>query len=261
MNTGLLRRYNKIASSWNGDVYASLRRDDKLREIIKIAKIGEPPKKLDVLEAMCGTAKVGIALKEAIEKSGRTCNLSLLDFSQAMLDQADVAAEKICADVCEMPFACERFDLVITRFGIHDIEKEKQLLAIREVLRVLKKSNHYILVSFCTTSETQSYYNKIANLKDELAGNKGEEDRFFPTEEECLNLLRDAGFRHIEIKNRFSSKIKLQGTGEMPEEKSKLWADFVSKIPNKIKKKMHIQKQANGNFEYDFPVTIFVAEK
>ncbi len=232
-----------------------------LPEIIKAVSIPSLPAIATILEAMCGTAKVGIALKEAIEKSGRTCNLSLLDFSQAMLDQADVAAEKVCADACEIPLDSESFDLVLTRFGIHDIEQTKQLLAIREVLRVLKKSSHYVLVTFCTSSETQFYYNKIANLKDELAGNKGEANRFFPTEEECLNLLSDAGFGRIEIKNRFSSKIKLQGTGEMPEEKSKLWADFVSKIPSKIKKKMHIQKQANGNFEYDFPVTVFVAEK
>jgi len=53
----------------------------------------------------------------------------------------------------------------------------------------------------------------------------------------------------------------LQATGEMPEEKSKLWADFVSKIPSKIKKGMSIEKQTDGTFEYTFPVTIFVAEK
>ncbi|MEI8343451.1 MAG: class I SAM-dependent methyltransferase [Candidatus Moraniibacteriota bacterium] len=232
-----------------------------LSEIAKATNIASLPAEAKVLEAMCGTAIVGIALKEAIEKSGKICELTLLDFSQEMLDQTNITTEKICADACEMPFDCESFDLVITRFGIHDIEKEKQLLAIREVLRVVKKSSHYVLVTFCTSSETQFYYNKIANLKDELAGNKGEADRFFPTEEECLNLLRDAGFRSIEIKNRFFSRIKLQATGEMPEEKSKLWANFVINIPEEIKKEMNVQKQANGNFEYDFPVTIFVAGK
>ncbi|NTV40656.1 MAG: class I SAM-dependent methyltransferase [Candidatus Moranbacteria bacterium] len=261
MNTGLLRRYNKIASAWNGDAYATLRRDDMLPAIIEAVSISSLPQQTKVLEAMCGTAKVGIALKEAIEKSGKHCNLSLLDFSQAMLDQAAVAAEKICADACEILLDSESFDLVLTRFGIHDIEQTKQLMAIREVLRVLTKDGRYVLVAFCSSAKTQFYYNRIANLKDELAGNKDSTDRYFPTEEEYLNLLRDAGFSSIGIKNHFFSRIKLQATGEMPEEKSKLWADFVSKIPSKIKKKMHIQKQANGSFEYDFPVAIFVAEK
>jgi len=229
--------------------------------IIEAVSISSLPQQTKVLEAMCGTAKVGIALREAIEKSGKHCNLSLLDFSQAMLDQAAVAAEKICADACEMPLDSESFDLVLTRFGIHDIEQTKQLLAIREVLRVLKEDGHYVLVAFCSSAKTQFYYNRIANLKDELARNKDSTDRYFPTEEEYLSLLRNAGFQKINIENRFSSQIKLQGTGEMSNENGKLWAKFVSKIPSEIKKKMHIQKQANGSFEYDFPVTVFVAEK
>ncbi len=261
MNTGLLRRYNKIASSWSGGAYATLRRDDMLPAIIEAVSISSLPQQTKVLEAMCGTAIIGIAIKNAIEKSGRVCDLSLLDFSQAMLNQADVAAEKVCADACEMPFACGSFDLVITRFGIHDIKQEKQLLAICEVLRVLKKCGHYVLVAFFSSAKTQFYYNRIANLKDELAGNKGETERFFPTEEGYLSLLSDAGFQKIEIKHHFSSKIKLQGTGEMSDKNGKLWADFVLSIPDKIKKEMGIQKQTDGTFEYKFPVTIFVAEK
>ncbi len=261
MNTGLLRRYNKIASSWNGDAYASLRRDDMIPAIIKAAGISTLPREVKVLEAMCGTAKFGIAVKEAIEEYGKICALTLLDFSQAMLAQANIKAEKVCADVCEMPLPSENFDLVLTRFGIHDLAQEKQIFAIREVLRVLKEGGHYVLVAFCSSTKTQFYYNRIANLKDELAGNKNKEDRHFPTENEHITLLSDAGFKNIEVKKFFYSKIKLQGTGEMSDENGKLWADFISKIPNKIKKKMHIQKQANSNFEYDFPVTIFMAGK
>ena len=257
----LLRRYEKIASLWDGNAYESLRRDGMIPAIIEAVGISTLPREVKVLEAMCGTAKVGIAAKKAIEESGRVCNLILCDFSQAMLDQADVAAEKVCADACEMPFSRESFDLALTRFGIHDIEKEKQPLAIHEVLRVLKKGGHYVLIGFCSSAKTQFYYNKIANFKDELAGNKGNADRFFPTEEGYISLLREAGFQKIEIKHRFSSQIKLQGTGEIPKEKSKLWANFVSKIPSEIKKEMNIRRQADGTFEYDFPATIFVAEK
>lgn len=261
MNTNLQARYNKIAERWNGKAYEGLRRDDLLPEVVKAANLENiSSKNVKVLEAMCGTAQVGIAVKQAIEDLGRTCELTLLDFSEEMLAQANVRARKECCDACNMPFLNENFDRAFTRFALHDIEREKQILVLHEIWRVLKAEGVYVLVAYCTTAKTQSAYNAIVNLKDELAGNKGGSDRFFPTKEEYAKLLKYAGFTSVETTIDFSGTIRYQKTIEMGEA-GKQWAEFVLSLPEEIRDEMGIEIQKDGTVEYQFPATIFVAKK
>lgn len=261
MNTNLRSRYNKIASQWNGEAYKGLRRDDVIPEILKFAEFESTGSTVKVLEVMCGTGKVGCAAKEFLEKLGKDVEMTFLDFSQAMLDQVCAKpARKICSDACNIPFLSNNFDRVFTRFALHDIEREKQILVLHEVWRVLKNEGLYILIAYCTTAKTQSAYNAIVNLKDELAGNKGESDRHFPTKEEYIRLLEYAGFTSVESNFDFSGTIRYQKTAEM-DESGKQWVDFVLNLPEDVKHEMGIEIQQDGTVEFQFPATIFVARK
>lgn len=260
MNTKLRSRYNKIADQWNGQAYAGLRRDDLLPEIVKAANIEQLPKGAKVLEAMCGTGIVGTAVKSEIENTGKKCDLTYLDFSQGMLDEIKTHSRKVCCDACNMPFLTDNFDRVFTRFALHDIEREKQILVLHEIWRVLNEEGMFIFIAYCTTPKTQSAYNAIVNLKDELAGNKGDSERYFPTKEEYAKLLKYAGFSSVETTLDFSGTIRYQKTTEMGEN-SKQWADFVLNLPEDVKNEMGIEIQEDGTVEYQFPATIFVAKK
>lgn len=261
MNTKLRSRYQKIASQWNGNAYEGLRRDDLLPEIVKAAKLEETSKTVKVLEAMSGTGKVGTAVKAELDSLGKNSEMTFLDFSEAMLNEIPVKpARTICSDACDMPLLSNNFDRVFTRFALHDIEREKQILVLHEVWRVLKAEGIYVLIAYCTTAKTQSAYNAIVNLKDELAGNKGDSDRFFSTKEECAKLLGYAGFTSVETTLDFSGTIRYQKTAEMGEN-GKQWADFVLGLPEDVKSEMRIEIQEDGTIEYQFPATIFVAKK
>ena len=261
-NTALRRRYAKIAKYWNGGAYAGLRRDDVMPEIIKAARLNEitvsAPR---VLEAMCGTGIVGGAIKETLEKQNKKCELFYLDFSKEMLEQIITPSEKkFLGDVRQMPFGDQLFERVFIRNAIHDLDKASQIYAYSEVYRVLKPGGIFVLIAFYTNDETQKYYNRLVNLKDELAGNKNNFERYFPTKEEYVGLFRKAGFTEIKNSFDFVGRLAYQNTTELNNETGEKWKSFVLSIPPEIRAAMNI-KIKRGILEYEFPCAIFTARK
>lgn len=265
INLPLQERYNKIAHRWNQEEYAGLRRDDMLSEIIKRSKLDEFENNSDlgvsVLEAMAGTGNVGKAIKEEIEKKDKKCKLHYLDFSESMLKQIEIDSEKFLADAKEMPFPDNSFDRIYIRFGVHDLSKESQPQLFEEIHRVLKVGGVFVLTVYYTEEATQVFYNRIVNLKDELAGYKGDYDRHFPTKDEYEKLLKEAGFQSVESGSDFVGKIKYQKTIELNEKTGEQWKNFVKNMPEDIQQKMGIDLDVDGTVSYNFPATIITATK
>ncbi len=260
INTALQRRYSKIAKFWNNKEYAGLRRDDVMPEIIKNAKLDELGSEPMIFEAMCGTGIVGKAVKEALEKQNKKCNLFYLDFSKEMLKQIATAAKKFLGDARQMPFSDQIFDRVFMRHAIHDIDKNSQEDVFSEVFRVLKNDGMFILIVFYTTDATQRYYNRLVNLKDELAGRKNDFERHFPTKKEYVGLFQKAGFTGISNNFDFVGRIAYQNTTELNNETGAKWKNFVLSMPPRIKTAMDL-KLRKGILEYSFPCTIFTTRK
>jgi ubiquinone/menaquinone biosynthesis C-methylase UbiE len=91
----------------------------------------------DILEAGCGNGNLWHANRERIPPGWR---LTLTDFSEGMIEQArgrlgDLATYRV-ADVQELPFADESFDLVIANHMLfHVPDRERALAEIARVLR------------------------------------------------------------------------------------------------------------------------------
>ncbi len=86
-----------------------------------------------VLDACCGTGELALAAERA---GGRVTGL---DFSERMLERArgkSTAIEWVRADVLEMPFADESFDVVTVGFGVRNVADLERALA--ECARVLR---------------------------------------------------------------------------------------------------------------------------
>lgn len=265
INIPLQERYNRIAYRWNQEEYAGLRRDDVLDDILKRSKFSEVKDGselgVSVLEAMSGTGNVGKAVKKELEKNNKKCRLHYLDFSENMLRQIEVDAEKFLADAKEMPFSDSSFDRIYIRFGVHDLSQETQPQLFKEIYRVLKEGGMFVLTAYYTEKETQYYYNKIVNLKDELAGHKGDYDRHFPTKDEYEKSLKEAGFQGVESGSDFVGKIKYQKTIELNKETGEQWKNFVQSMPEDIQEKMGIAAEDDGTINYNFPATILTATK
>jgi len=261
INAALKRRYAKIAKHWSGERYAGLRRDDVLPEIIKAARLDKiVASEARVLEAMCGTGIVGTAAKKSLEKQNKKCDLFYLDFSKEMLEQIGEPSKKILGDIRRMPFPNNFFDRIFIRHGIHDLDKDSQILAFKEVYRILKPDDGvFVLVAYYGGEQTQYFYNQLVNLKDELAGWSSALKRHFPTKKEYVGLFREAGFLEITDNFNFVGKIAYQKT-ELAGETGEKWKNFVLNMPPKIKAAMNI-KIKKGILEYNFPCAVFTARK
>jgi len=171
-----------------------------------------------------------------------------------------VPSAKFLGDVRQMPFGDQRFERVFIRNAIHDLDKASQIYAYSEIHRVLKNGGMFVLIAYHTTKETQYYYNKLVNFKDELAGNKNDSERYFPTKQEYISLFQRAGFSEIKNNFNFVGRLAYQNTTELNNEAGEKWKSFVLSMPPEIRAAMNI-KIKRGILEYEFPCAIFTARK
>jgi demethylmenaquinone methyltransferase/2-methoxy-6-polyprenyl-1,4-benzoquinol methylase len=105
---------------------------------------------LKVLDCATGTGDVAIRFKDAVGPSGRVVGI---DFCQEMLELAPAKArdagldvEFLVADVKQLPFASDSFDIVSISFGIRNVDGPQAGLA--EMLRVLKPGGTLRVLEF-----------------------------------------------------------------------------------------------------------------
>lgn len=259
-NLALLKRYEKIAKRWNSEEYAGIRGDEMVPELIKLMELESLPQESRILDAMCGTGLVGKAIEIELGKTKTPGKIYFLDFSQDMLNQIDTA-NKAKSDIRSIPFPSDFFERIILRGSLHDLDKESQREAIKEIFRVLKKDGLFVLSQFCTTEENQCHYNLAVNYKDSLSGYHDVElERYFPTRDECFDLFAKAGFTTIKAALEYTTTITYSKKGELGAEYEK-WKFLMLNFPKHIRTQMNITEIENGLLSYDFPVISFISRK
>ncbi|MFZ2881897.1 MAG: class I SAM-dependent methyltransferase, partial [Candidatus Moraniibacteriota bacterium] len=153
-NEGLLRRYDKISHRWNCKEYAGLRRDDLIPKILKYSNLKSLPPKSEILDAMCGTGKIGETLNKELKTLGKISKISFTDFSQAMLNQIKTPGSKILSDIRKTGLPENTFDRIFLRGALHDLPKKAQPDAIKEVYRLLKNDGLFVLIAACSEKDT-----------------------------------------------------------------------------------------------------------
>ncbi len=255
-NDELEKRYNRI--DWNSAAYEGTRRDDKIPDLIKAANIAEDH---TILEAMCGTGKVALKIKESFP----TAKIYGLDFSQGMLKKIpDDEVVKVESSILVTPFQDDTFDRVLLRSAIYDLPKGHQLRALKEISRIMKKDAIFILQTYITNQDTIEVLNDIANMKDRLAGqyrDMGEKySRYFATKDDLEGWFKKASLS-FELVQDFSSNIKLQKTGEMDASAQEVFAEFMAHLPKEGQKAINLQFDEKGGYTYDLPAVIFKLTK
>lgn len=97
-----------------------------------------------VLDAGCGTG----ALSRAMLAMSPGIELTMLDLSPQMLARsADLPGEHVLGSVLELPFAADRFDVVVSAWVIETVSDPMR--AVRELLRVLEPDGR-LVYSFCS---------------------------------------------------------------------------------------------------------------
>lgn len=129
-------RYDDVAERY--EKYVTLRFSQLAQDLIELAALQSGEKVLDV-----GTG-TGVAALLAAPKVAPTGSVVGIDLSQAMLDIAfqkakaeDFSIDFQCVDVemLDLVFSEEKFDVVLSNFGLGTTDPDNSLLAIRQVLK------------------------------------------------------------------------------------------------------------------------------
>lgn len=257
VNDQLQKRYDRIATKWNSEVYDNTRRDDLIPTILEIAAIEDNHQ---VLEAMCGTALLAQKTKAQHPNS----SVYGLDFSIGMLNEAPTDILCVQASVLGTPFGDESFDRILLRNALYDLPKRMQRNALSEISRIMKGNGVFVLQTYIADEDTKQVLNDIANMKDRLAGqyqDMGKESpRYFATNDEFSQWFEKVGLEHA-ITENFFSDIKLQKANEMSDFAKQQFADFVVSLPENIKKAINLRTDDEGGYTYQLSGVIYKITK
>ncbi len=171
-----------------------------------------------ILDGMNG---YGAGAKEILinaKQRGFVPDIYTLDESTVQIDRArenipNIQLDHIVnSDMRSTPFASNMFDRVIIKMGIHEVPKEDQSKILNEVYRILKPGGKFVTweLSF-HDHETQKVFQDLIRKKDQIAGfDTLVTDRYFPRQDELLQLLKDAGLKNVSVAHEVDPRLSMR---------------------------------------------------
>ncbi len=101
---------------------------------------------MKILDLCTGTGSVAIKAKEKIKDRGMVAGV---DFSEGMLKKAIKKSDEIFwiqADVTELPFKKDSFDIVFLAYGFYELKDKDKFMVLREICRVLSRNGRFLMM-------------------------------------------------------------------------------------------------------------------
>lgn len=185
--------------------------------------VANPQPGNQVLDIAGGTGDLALAFARKVGESGRVIHT---DINEAMLregrtrllDKGVVLPTLVC-DAEHLPFASDSFDLVSVAFGLRNMTHKE--LALGEMYRTLKPGGKLLVLEFSRVAKPleKAYdwysFNVLPKLGKLVANDEGsyrylaESIRMHPGQEALRQLMREAGFGHVDVHNLSAGVVAL----------------------------------------------------
>jgi demethylmenaquinone methyltransferase / 2-methoxy-6-polyprenyl-1,4-benzoquinol methylase len=185
--------------------------------------VANPQPGQQVLDIAGGTGDLSLAFAKRVGPTGRVVHT---DINEAMLregrnrllDLGQVLPTMVC-DAEKLPFASDSFDFVSVAFGLRNMTHKDQALA--EMCRVLKTGGKLLVLEFSRVAKPleKAYdwysFNVLPKLGQLVAGDAhsyrylAESIRMHPGQEELRQLMKSAGFGHVDVHNLSAGVVAL----------------------------------------------------
>ncbi|WP_066268281.1 bifunctional demethylmenaquinone methyltransferase/2-methoxy-6-polyprenyl-1,4-benzoquinol methylase UbiE [Hydrogenophaga palleronii] len=176
-----------------------------------------------VLDIAGGTGDLSLAFARKVGASGRVVHT---DINEAMLregrtrllDLGVVLPTMVC-DAEKLPFADASFDFVSVAFGLRNMTHKE--LALAEMHRTLKPGGKLLVLEFSRVAKPleKAYdwysFNVLPKLGKLVANDEdsyrylAESIRMHPGQEELRQMMRGAGFGHVDVHNLSAGVVAL----------------------------------------------------
>lgn len=187
---------------------------EQLKQFIEII---DPKPGEVILDSMCGYGAVAKEILDFTKTKGFQPDIYLLDNSDLQLSAAKnnlklTNDRVISSGVESTPFPQDTFDTVVMKMGLHELPKEKQVDALKEMFRVLKRGGKFVTWELALEDvSVQKIFQDIMRKKDELAGfDDLVANRYFQSHNEMISFLESAGFLDVRVRQTISSELSLR---------------------------------------------------
>jgi demethylmenaquinone methyltransferase/2-methoxy-6-polyprenyl-1,4-benzoquinol methylase len=185
--------------------------------------VANPQPGQHVLDIAGGTGDLSLAFARKVGPTGRVVHT---DINEAMLregrsrllDLGVVLPTMVC-DAEKLPFASESFDFVSVAFGLRNMTHKE--LALAEMHRTLKPGGKLLVLEFSRVAKPleKAYdwysFNVLPKLGKLVANDESsyrylaESIRMHPGQEELRQMMRTAGFGHVDVHNLSAGVVAL----------------------------------------------------
>jgi demethylmenaquinone methyltransferase / 2-methoxy-6-polyprenyl-1,4-benzoquinol methylase len=183
------------------------------KKAVRLLKYREGSRILDVAT---GTGDIALEIARTTPPSVK---ITGADFCREMVDLGQIKAARSpyasridfkVAPCEDLPFPNETFDSITIAFGIRNVVDRK--LGLAEMWRVLRPNGRMIILEFSTPRSQlfrQIYYFYFRRLLPVIGGLVSKYNAYkylpdsvleFPSHEEFANMIEDAGFRSVHIR-------------------------------------------------------------
>lgn len=176
-----------------------------------------------VLDIAGGTGDMALGFAKQVGPSGTVVhtdiNPSMLGQGrERLLDLGVVLPTSVC-DAEQLPFGDEAFDRVCVAFGLRNMTHKE--IALAEMLRVLRPGGKLLVLEFSKVAPplTKAYdwysFKVLPFLGKWVAKDAGsyrylaESIRMHPGQEELKQMMKQVGFRHVDVHNMSAGVVAL----------------------------------------------------
>lgn len=166
-----------------------------------------------ILDLCTGTGDVAFAAKNLTQN----IDVTGVDISAAMLKIAQKKGTNVKfieADICDLPFNNETFNVAITAFGLRNVTERKK--ALQEISRILKNGGEFLHIDFSKENKLAYFiFKMLVIIGARLFGTRKIPCKYFlnsiknfPPEEIFLQELTTAGLNHQKTFSQMFGVIK-----------------------------------------------------
>lgn len=176
-----------------------------------------------VLDIAGGTGDLSLAFAKRVGPTGRVVHT---DINEAMLREGrnrlldlGVVLPTLVCDAEQLPFASHSFDFVSVAFGLRNMTHKE--LALAEMHRTLKPGGKLLVLEFSRVAKPleKAYdwysFNVLPKLGKLVANDEesyrylAESIRMHPGQEELRQMMKTAGFGHVDVHNLSAGVVAL----------------------------------------------------